>query len=108
MSATSSLSTATVRVTLPHHLKTLAGTGSEITLTVARPVTQRSILDALEHRYPMLCGTLRHHDSQKRRSKVRFFADQQDVSHDSPDSPLPKAIASGEKPFMIIGAIAGG
>lgn len=99
---------AAVRVLLPHHLQTLAGAGPEITLTVARPVTQRTILDALETAYPMLCGTVRDHDTKCRRPKVRFFANGEDVSHDSPDRPLPETIASGAKPFMVIAAISGG
>ena len=101
-------SCAQVRVTLPYHLQTLAQAADEVTLNVAGPVTQRSVLDALEARFPMLCGTLRDHVSQQRRAKVRFFANEQDVTHQSPDDLLPENIASGEKPFMIIGAIAGG
>lgn len=97
-----------VRVTLPHHLCVLANLEGEVVLPVPSPVTQSSILDTLEARYPMLCGTLRDHDSRKRRAKVRFFANEEDVTHDSPDQPLPDAIASGTKPFMIIGAISGG
>jgi hypothetical protein len=97
-----------VWVTLPHHLCVLAGVGSEIELAVTSPVSQRSILDALESRYPMLRGTIRDHVTLKRRAKVRFFADEEDVSHDPPDQRLPDVIASGVKPFMIIGAISGG
>lgn len=97
-----------IRVLLPHHLQTLARCDREVTLDVGTSVTQRSILDALEARYPMLRGTVREHVSQKRRPRVRFFAAGEDVSHDSPDSELPISIASGEQPFMIVGAVAGG
>jgi len=86
----------------------LANVDGETVLAVASPVSQRTILDALEARYPMLCGTLRDHVTQKRRARVRFFANEEDVTHDSPDQPLPEAIASGARPFMIIGAISGG
>jgi hypothetical protein len=98
----------TIRVELPQHLRTLAKTGREVELEVEGPVTQRSVLDALERKYPMLCGTVRDHDTQQRRAFLRFFACQQDLSHDSPDTPLPEAVASGKEPFLIIGAIAGG
>jgi molybdopterin synthase sulfur carrier subunit len=98
-----------IRIVLPQHLRTLANVdGREVSLDVAGPVTQRSILDALERRYPMLRGTVREHGTLKRRALVRFFACEEDVSHDSPDTPLPEAIASGKEPFYIIGAIAGG
>ncbi|HLK34208.1 MAG TPA: MoaD/ThiS family protein [Terriglobales bacterium] len=97
-----------IRVVLPQHLRTLAKVGYELELEVAPPVTQRSILDALEARYPMLAGTIRDHVSQQRRPFLRFFACQEDWSHESPDTPLPEAVASGKEPFMIIGAIAGG
>jgi molybdopterin synthase sulfur carrier subunit len=97
-----------VRVMLPFHLRTLANVGSEVQLDVAAPVTQRTILDALEARYPTLRGTVRDHATQKRRALVRFFACEEDVSHDPPDKPLPEAVASGKEPFFIIGAIAGG
>jgi hypothetical protein len=97
-----------VRVTLPHHLCVLANVNGETVLAVDSPVTQSSILDALEARYPMLRGTLRDHVTQKRRARVRFFATEEDITHDSPDQHLPEAIASGAKPFMIIGAISGG
>ena len=97
-----------IRVVLPAHLRTLAHVAGEVTLEVKRPVTQRSILDALEARYPMLCGTLRDHVTQKRRPFVRFFACEEDLSHESPDAPLPDAVATGAEPFMIVGAIAGG
>ena len=97
-----------IRVTLPAHLRKLAQVDGEIQLEVAGSVTQRSVLDALETRYPMLRGTIRDHDTQRRRAFVRFFACGQDLSHDPPDTVLPDAIANGAEPFMIIGAIAGG
>jgi hypothetical protein len=97
-----------IRVILPFHLRTLAHCGAEVTLEVKGPVTQRTILDALEARYPMLCGTIRDHVSKERRPLLRFYACDQDFSLEAPDTPLPKAVASGEEPFMIIGAIAGG
>jgi molybdopterin synthase sulfur carrier subunit len=98
----------TVRVVLPAHLRTLAGMGGEVKLDVQGQVTVRSIIDALEASYPMLQGTIRDHVTGKRRPFVRFFACQQDLSHDSTDAPLPEAIVSGAEPFLIIGAIAGG
>jgi sulfur-carrier protein len=97
-----------IRVVLPFHLRTLAHVEGEVELEVNGPVTQRSILDALEARYPMLCGTIRDHVTYQRRAFVRFFACEEDVSHESPDSPLPEAVASGAEPFLVIGAIAGG
>lgn len=97
-----------IRVMLPAHLRTLAKINGEVTLEVDGQVTQRSILDALEARYPMLLGTIRDHGTQKRRPFLRFFACSEDLSHESPDTPLPDAVASGAEPFMIIGAIAGG
>ena len=97
-----------IRVVLPFHLRTLAGVDGEVELEVNGPVTQRSVLDALEARYPMLCGTIRDHVTQQRRAFVRFFACEEDVSHESPDAPLPEAVASGAEPFLVIGAIAGG
>jgi sulfur-carrier protein len=97
-----------IRVVLPVHLRTMARVGSEVQLEVAGPVTQRSVLDALEKRYPMLQGTIRDHATQKRRPFLRFFALEQDLSHESPDAPLPAAVASGAEPYLIIGAIAGG
>ena len=98
-----------IRVILPTHLRTLAGTDREVQVDVAvGPVTQASILDALEARYPMLRGTIRDHGSGKRRAMVRFFVREEDVSQDPPDAPLPEAVASGREPFYIIGAIAGG
>ncbi len=97
-----------IRVVLPQHLRTLAHVGGEVTLEVSGPVTQRSILDALENSYPMLRGTIRDHVTQERRPFLRFFACQEDWSHESPDAPLPAEVMSGKEPFLIIGAIAGG
>ena len=97
-----------IRVVLPAHLRTLARVDSEVTLEVAGPVTQRSVLDALEARYPMLQGTIRDHGTLKRRAFVRFFACEQDLSHESPDALLPDAVATGAEPFLIVGAMAGG
>ncbi|HEV2422622.1 MAG TPA: MoaD/ThiS family protein [Candidatus Acidoferrales bacterium] len=97
-----------ITVVLPPHLRTLAHVNGEVELDVTPPVTQRSVLDALEARYPMLCGTIREHGTLERRAYVRFFACEQDLSHDSPDKPLPEAVASGKEPFFVIGAIAGG
>lgn len=97
-----------IRVVLPAHLRTLARVNGEVTLDVKGPVTQRSVLDALEARYPMLQGTIRDHVTQRRRPFVRFFACEQDLSHKSPDAPLPDAIATGTEPFLIVGAMAGG
>ena len=97
-----------IRVTLPAHLRKLAHVDGEVSLEVAGAITQQSILDALEARYPMLRGTIRDHVSGKRRAFVRFFACGEDLSHESPDTPLPEAIATGTQPFMILGAIAGG
>ena len=97
-----------IRVVLPFHLRTLARVEGEVQLEVKGPVTQRSILDALEVQYPMLCGTIRDHVTQQRRAFVRFFACEEDLSHESPDTPLPEAVASGAEPFLVIGAIAGG
>jgi sulfur-carrier protein len=97
-----------IRVTLPPHLRKLAQVEGELKLEVQGAVTQRSVLDALEHRYPMLRGTIRDHVTHKRRAFVRYFACAQDLSHEAPDTPLPEAVATGAEPFMIIGAIAGG
>jgi len=97
-----------IRVVLPPHLRTLANTGREVTLEVTPPVTQRAILDALEARYPMLRGTIREHGTLKRRPLVRFFACEEDLSHESPDAPVPEPVAMGKEPFVILGAIAGG
>jgi hypothetical protein len=97
-----------IRVVLPAHLRKLARVEREVRLEVAGPITQRAVLDALEARYPVLCGTIRDHVTQRRRPLVRFFACAQDVSHEPPDAPLPDAVASGAEPFMVIGAMAGG
>lgn len=97
-----------IRVVLPPHLRTLARVDGEVDLDVNVTVTQRSILDELEAQYPMLRGTMRDHVSQRRRPLVRFFACGEDLSHESPDAPLPESIARGSEPFVIIGAIAGG
>ena len=98
-----------VRVTLPPHLRTLAKLdGFEVKLEVQGPVTQRSVLDALEAQYPMLRGTIRDHVTQQRRPFLRFFACEEDLSHEPPDAPLPDAVAAGKEPFIVIGAIAGG
>lgn len=97
-----------IRVVLPFQLRNLAQVGSELTLEVNGQVTQRSVLDALEERYPMLRGTIRDHVTKERRPFLRFFACEQDLSHESPDTPLPDAIASGAEPFIVLGAIAGG
>ncbi len=97
-----------IRVVLPHHLQTLARSDREVTVEVYGTVTQRSVLDALEARYPMLRGTVREHVTMIRRPRVRFFADGEDVTHDSPDAELPESIATGDQPFRIVGAIAGG
>ena len=97
-----------IRVVLPFHLRNLAHVGSEVTLEVEGAVTQRSVLDALEGRYPMLRGAIRDHGTLQRRAFLRFFACEQDLSHESPDTPLPDEVASGKEPFIVIGAIAGG
>jgi sulfur-carrier protein len=97
-----------IRVTLPPHLRKLAQLDGEVILAVEGEITQRSILDALEARYPMLRGTIRDHVTHKRRAFVRFFACGEDLSHEPPDVPLPEAVATGAEPFMIVGAIAGG
>ena len=97
-----------IRVTLPAHLRKLAQVDGEVKLDVDGQVTQRSVLDALEARYPMLRGTIRDHVTQRRRAFVRFFACGEDLSHELPDSPLPDAVTTGAQPFMIVGAIAGG
>jgi hypothetical protein len=97
-----------IRIELPQHLRTLAHVGREVQLEVEGVVTQRTVLEALEARYPMLRGTIRDHDTQQRRAFLRFFACQEDLSHEPPDSPLPEAVASGKEPFLIVGAIAGG
>lgn len=97
-----------IRVILPFHLRTLAKIDDEVTLDVQGEVTTRSVLDALEAKYPVLRGTIRDHDTGKRRAFLRFFACEEDLSHESPDTPLPEAVASGKEPFCVIGAIAGG
>jgi hypothetical protein len=97
-----------IRVQLPQHLRALAKLQGEVQLEVEGPVTQRSVLDALEARYPMLKGTIRDHVTQQRRAFMRFFACEEDLSLESPDSPLPDAVVNGKEPFLVIGAIAGG
>ena len=97
-----------IRVVLPYHLRNLAHVGTEVILEVEGPITQRSVLDALEGRYPMLRGTIRDHGTLQRRSFLRFFACEQDLSNEPPDAPLPEPVASGKEPFIVIGAIAGG
>ena len=97
-----------IRIALPPHLRTLAQVGSEVCLPVDGIATQRSILDALEARYPMLAGTIRDHETRKRRPFLRFFACGEDLSFESPDAPLPDAVRSGAEPFFVVGAIAGG
>jgi sulfur-carrier protein len=97
-----------IRVALPHHLQKLARVAGEVQLQVESPVTQRSILDALEARYPVLRGTIRDHVTQKRRAFVRFFACEEDLSHELPDTPLPDAVAAGTESFVVLGAMAGG
>jgi sulfur-carrier protein len=97
-----------IRVVLPAHLRTLARVSDEVTLNIEGQVTQRLVLDALEARYPMLRGTIRDHVTLKRRPFIRFFACEQDLSHEPPDAPLPDAVAVGEEPFLIVGAMAGG
>lgn len=97
-----------IRVVLPQHLRTLAQVDAEVALAVDGPATQRSVLDALEARYPMLSGTIRDHVTQKRRPFLRFFACGEDLSHEPPDAPLPDAVKEGKEPFRIVGAIAGG
>ena len=97
-----------IRVVLPAHLRVLAGIDGEVELAVAGEVTQRSVLDALEARYPVLRGTIRDHDGGLRRAFIRFFACEQDLSHDRPDDPLPDAVVTGAEPYLIVGAMAGG
>jgi molybdopterin synthase sulfur carrier subunit len=97
-----------IRVVLPAHLRTLAQVQSEVTLAVEGPVTQRAVLDALEARYPVLRGTIRDQVTHQRRAFVRFFACEQDLSHESPDSPLPAAVGIGAEPYLVVGAMAGG
>jgi molybdopterin synthase sulfur carrier subunit len=97
-----------IRVMLPYHLRELARVGPEVRLAVAAPITQDSVLDALEERYPVLRGTIRDQATRKRRAFLRFFACRQDLSHESPDDPLPDAVASGDEPLLVVGAVAGG
>ncbi len=97
-----------IRVVLPHHLRNLAGTGAEVALEVDGPVTQRTVLDALEKKYPVLKGTIRDHMTQERRPFLRFFALKEDLSHESPDDALPDEVVAGAEPFIVLGAIAGG
>src|SRR4051812_36448045 len=97
-----------IRVVLPAHLRTLARVSGEVELHVEGPATQRAVLDALEARYPTLRGTIRDHVTQRRRPFLRFFACEEDLSHEPPDAPLPDAVATGEEPFLVVGAIAGG
>ena len=97
-----------IRVVLPSPLKSLASVSGEVSLDIEAPVTQRTVLDAIEARYPMLRGTLRDHVTQKRRAFIRFFACETDLSHTSPDEPLPDAVARGEEPYLVVGAVAGG
>src|SRR5262245_64747946 len=97
-----------IRIVLPQHLRTLAGVDGDVLLDVEGPITQRAVLDALENRYPTLRGTIRDQSTFKRRAFVRFFACEEDLSHDPPDTPLPDAVANGSEPFYVVGAIAGG
>jgi hypothetical protein len=97
-----------IRVVLPYHLRTLARVDGEVQLIVDGPVTQRTVLDALEARYPMLRGTIRDHVTRQRRPFLRFFACESDLSHESPDAPLPEAVTRGDEPYLVVGAIAGG
>jgi sulfur-carrier protein len=97
-----------IRVELPQHLRTLAGVGREVTLEVSAPATQRSLIDAIEASYPMLRGTIRDYSTDRRRAFLRFFACEEDLSHELPDTPLPDAVVSGAEPFLIVGALAGG
>jgi hypothetical protein len=97
-----------IRVVLPQHLRTLARVEDEVTLDVTGPITQRAILDALEAQYPVLCGTIRDHVTHERRPFLRFFACEEDWSHELPDAPLPGKVANGTEPFLVIGAMAGG
>jgi sulfur-carrier protein len=100
--------TPSIRVVLPAHLRRLARIDGELRLAVAEPVTQRSVLDALEASYPMLGGTIRDHDTKRRRAFIRFFACEEDLSHEEPDVPLPAEVAAGKEPYLIVGAMAGG
>jgi molybdopterin converting factor small subunit len=102
------MTAATVKVVLPAHLRTLAKISGAVTLDVAGQVTQRTVLDALEARYPALRGTIRDHDSKRRRPHIRFFACEEDLSHEQPDQVLPEAVASGAEPYLVVAAMAGG
>lgn len=102
------MSGSTIRVVVPYHLRTLAKVGDEVTVEVTGTVTQRSVLDALEARYPVLRGTIRDHVTKQRRPFLRFFACEEDLSHDAPDTALPAPVAEGKEPYMVVGAIAGG
>ena len=102
------ISTVTIRVKLPYHLRTLARVGSEVKVDVEGPITVRSVLDSLEGNFPMLRGTIRDHVTRQRRAYLRFFASGLDLSHDSPDDPLPERVVKGEEPLIVLGAIAGG
>src|SRR5262245_4094577 len=97
-----------MRIVLPYHLRALARINGDVPLDVDEPVTQRTVLNALERRYPLLCGRIRDHVTQKRRAFIRLYACQQDLSHEDPDTPLPDAVAQGAEPYLIVGAIAGG
>lgn len=97
-----------IRVRLPAHLRNLAQVGDEVSLEVSGPATAAAVLDELEERYPVLRGTIREHGTLARRAYVRYFAGEQDISHDAPDAPLPDAVADGRQPFMVVGAMAGG
>jgi hypothetical protein len=97
-----------IRVVLPAHLRTLARVDGEVTIDVSGQITQRSVLDALESNYPVLRGTIRDHVTQHRRPYLRFFACEEDLSHERPDAPLPEAVAAGTEPFLVVGAMAGG
>ncbi|HRK35772.1 MAG TPA: MoaD/ThiS family protein [Candidatus Hydrogenedentes bacterium] len=98
----------TIRVVLPTHLKTLSRVSGEVVLELDGVVTQRTVLDALEAKYPMLCGTIRDHVTKKRRAFIRFYACEQDFSNESPDAPLPEAVVNGSEPYLVVGAMAGG
>ena len=102
------ISTVMIRVRLPYHLRNLARVGSEVKVDVTGPITVRSVLDTLEGNFPMLRGTIRDHETKQRRAYLRFFAAGMDLSHDSPDDPLPDRVVSGEEPLIVMGAIAGG
>lgn len=97
-----------IRVVLPGHLRTLASVDGEVLLEVPGEITQRTVLDALEARYPMLCGTIRDHETAKRRAFVRFYACQEDLSNEPPDAPLPERVVRGEEPYLVVGSMAGG